>query len=356
MAPPEFDNVFVCYTAPNFLKALYLAHEAHERGERSRILALFLRGRTHPALADTSGIDWAEVAILEHTHRHVPILARDRRNWPLLARKLATKLVLKARRELLHRAERRSVLAEVARGRRVFLFLERTHFSNLILRRRTCTLVEEGCATYRPYRVRSARSLAVEERYPGEHPNVTEVLLQRPEHAHERIRAKVRPFQLRYRELPAPVRARMLRGFPLELPPCERPRALIVGQAWSVSSVPLARALDFYRRLAGRLASRGFAVHLKPHPNESPAAYAGLELHLLDPRIPLDAFELRDGPPPFDCAVSVLASSLNDAPHLARRSLCFIEGEVVVEDLLAADLERVERECEKRLAALLARA
>ncbi len=354
MASPEFDNVFVCYTAPNYLKALYLAHGAHERGERSRILGLFLRGRVHPALSDTSAIDWAEVAILEHSQRHVPILARDRRDWPHLARKLATKLVLKARRELLHGAERRRVLAEVGRARRVFLFLERTYFSNLILRRRACTLVEEGCATYRPYRLRSRLSLAPVERFPGEHEHVSEVLLQRPEHAHPRIRDKVRPFELRYRELPCEVRERILRCFPLELPASDGPRALIVGQAWSVSSVPLERALDLYRRMAALLAARGYAVHLKPHPSESPRDYAALGVHVLDPRVPLDAFELRDGPPPFDCAVSVLSSSLNDAPHLAARRVCFLEGEIVVEDLQPADLERARAQCEARLAAALA--
>lgn len=353
MAAPEFDNVFVCYTAPNYLKALCLAQRAHARGERSRILCLFQRGRTHPALVDTSAIDWAEVGILEHAHRHVPILPGDRRDWPRLARKLATKLVLKARRVLLHGAERRRVLAEVGRGRRVFLFLERTYFSNLILRRRACTLVEEGCATYRPYRVRSARTLALEERFPGEHVRVSEVLLQRPEHADARIRAKVRPLALQYRELPRDVRERILRSFPLELPPCVAPRALIVGQAWSVSAVPFGRTLELYRRLAGLLAARGYAVHLKPHPNEEPAAYADLGLHLLDPRVPLDAFELRDGPPPFACAVSVLSSSLNDAPHLAKRRVCFLEGEIVVEDLEPADLERAQRECEERLASVL---
>lgn len=354
MASSEFDNVFVCYTAPNYLKALYLAHLAHERGERSRILGLFLRGRAHPALADTSAIDWAEVEILEHVQRHVPILASDLRDWPRLARKLATKLVLKARRELFHGAERRRVLAEVARARRVYLFLERTYFSNLILRRRACTLVEEGCATYRPYRLRSPFALAARERFPGEHERVTEILLQRPEHAHPRIRDKVRPFELRYRELPREVRERILRSFPLELPANGLPRALIVGQAWSVSPVPLEQALELYRHMAALLASRGYAVHLKPHPSESPEDYAGLGVRVLDPRVPLDAFELRDGPPPFDFAVSVLSSSLNDAPHLAAKRECFLEGEIVVEDLRPADLERAREQCDARLLAALA--
>jgi hypothetical protein len=116
------DNLYVCYTAQNYLKALYLAHQRFLRGERSKILALFVRGAEHPTFFATSAVFWADVEHVPHDHRYVRVLPQDRRAPLRMARVLGHKARLKLQRWHSARPERARVARRgAARAARVSL-------------------------------------------------------------------------------------------------------------------------------------------------------------------------------------------------------------------------------------------
>ena len=339
-----YDNAFVCYTVQNYLKALYLAYRRYEEGERSKILALFYRGTAEPSCLDGGPVFWADVEHVPHANRYVRILERDRTRPLVYLTKVVEKTFLRVVRSF-KRAERALVLRAVEGAGKVHLFLEGTYFSSVLLKRRTCTLVEEGLTTYRPYG-RPAR-------FAGEHENVAEVLLQHPEKACEAVRRKAQRLELRYDRLPSEVRHALLGLFGVETFR-RRPRtAILVGQAWSCSSVTLEDVLELYGRIAHALTSRGYAVVLKPHPIEDRRRYARIGCRMLEPRIPLGVFDLMDDPRPFDVAVSILGSSVADSARLARTVVSFVPGDTVVEDVTSPMLEEVRSRVDGVLAAAL---
>lgn len=351
------DNLYVCYTAQNYLKALYLAHERFQRGERSKILALFPRGAEEPSFFATAAVHWAEVEPVPHDHHYVRILPTDRAAPLRLARVICKKVRLKLQRWRTARPERQRLLAEARRVRRVFLFLERSYFSSFLLRHVRCELVEEGCSTYVPFRRPAPlRWLVPADRatqVPGEHPNVECVWLRRPELASPRVRPKVRRLELDYGALPVAARAVLRRLFPLEAPPPRARAALIVSQAWCWSSIPAERVLARYAEVVDLLRRHGFTVWFKPHPAEDPQTYAALGCRLMNRRIPLDVLELDGGITSFACAFSMLASSLDTAPHLAKHVVTVFDARVPVEHVDPAAFERGADDGIARLAALL---
>lgn len=339
----SYRNVFVCYTVQNYLKALYLSYLQHQLGERSKILALFYAGTADPGLLQSAEVFWADVEHMPHRNAYVRILQRDPA-W-LRARKAAHKGLLSLSRLLLKAGERKRLLASLAQAERVFLFLENTYFSAFILKHRVCTLVEEGLTTYKAYRPASWQ----QPRYPGEHRNVSEVLLQHPQLAAESIRHKTRRLDLDYGGLPADVRRVLLRVFGLEDFTRQPHTAIIVGQAWARSSVDGQSVARLYRKIGAVLRSQGFDLVFKPHPSEDPSDYADLDCRLINPRIPLEVFDLRDDGSSFDHAVSILAGSLGDARRLARRKTCFVQSDLVVEAVPQALIDELEQSAEATL-------
>lgn len=349
------DNLYVCYSAQNYLKALYLAHQRFHRGERSKILALFARGNEEPSFFATSAVHWAEVEHVPHDHHYVRILARDRAAPLRFARLLGRKARLKLQRWRSARPERERLLAEARRATRVFLFLERSYFSTFLLRHVRCELVEEGCSTYVPFpraapaRWFTARADAV--RHPGEHRNIDQVWLRRPELASPRVSSKVRRLELDYRALPVATRAILRTLFPLEAPADPARAAVIVSQAWCWSSIRAERVLARYAEVVALFRRHGFTVWFKPHPAEDPDTYAPLGCRMLNRRIPLDVLELDGDGVSFACAFSLLASSLETAPHLAQRIVTVFDARVPVERVDPAEFERGAEDGIARLAA-----
>lgn len=353
------DNLYVCYTAQNYLKALYLAHQRFLRGERSKILALFVRGAEHPTFFATSAVFWADVEHVPHDHRYVRVLPQDRRAPLRMARVLGHKARLKLQRWHSARPERARLLAEARRARRVYLFLERSYFSNFLLRHVRCELVEEGCSTYAPF-LRSAParwlvSAADQLCHPGEHRNVEHVWLRRPELASPRVQSKVKQLELDYSALPLATRAILRQLFPLEAPSGPGRHAILVSQAWCWSSIDAERVLAWYGDLAALLRAHGYTVWFKPHPAEDPALYAPLCCRMMNPRIPLDVLELDGRTAPFAIACSMLASSLDTAPHLARHVVSAFDAQLQVERVTLDAFERGAAEGRERLTALLER-
>jgi Alpha-2,8-polysialyltransferase (POLYST) len=339
-----FDNLYVCYTAQNYLKALFLAHDRARNGERSKILGLLARGAVIRSFFETAAVDWVEVEPMIHDHRYVRILPSDRRSPVRLALRIGEKARLKLARWRRARAERERLLAEARRARRVFLFLERSYFSNFLLRHVRCELVEEGSSTYAPIqrplaeRVRGPRAKRLF--HPGEHANIDRVWLRRPELAGPGVEHKVGPLCLDYRRLPASVRAVMQRIFPLEHPTGSERCAIVVSQAWCWSAIDPERVYALYAEVVSRLRERGFSVWFKPHPAEDQQVYARLGCRMMNPRIPLDSLELLGRDAIFDCAFSLLASSIETAVHLARRVVTVFDARVVVERLRERDFEQ----------------
>ncbi|MFO1009742.1 MAG: polysialyltransferase family glycosyltransferase [Planctomycetota bacterium] len=336
----KYANAYLCYSPQNFVKALRLAHAAHARGERSKILAWIGPELADAPFFDGRGVSWADVEVRRHPHRYVRLLDRDRARPLVLAGKLARKAWSRARR-VLATTETRALLAALADAEDVHLFLETTWYSDAVLRERRCTLVEEGVASYLP--VRGLARADGSPRYPGEHPNVRRVLLQRPDAAPPSVRAKVEPLELDYAALPADARRELLALFGMEHFAARGRAAIVVGQAWSCSSVEPDSVRGAHARIVAELGRRGFAVHVKPHPNEDADAYRALGAELLDPRLPLEVFELLERPHPFECAVSLLSSSLANAPRLARRVYRPEDGALVVEDVTPERFDELAR-------------
>lgn len=338
------DNLFVCYTAQNYLKALYLSYRRSCGGERSRILALMNRGAAEASFFETRHIDWVEVVPMLHEHRYVRVLPMDRAAPLRFAKKVGEKIGLKLSRWHRARSERQHLLSQARRAKRVFLFLERSYFSNFLLRHMRCELIEEGSSTYAPFgRSWGGRLLAKDaapQRFPGEHRNIERVWLRSPERAMPAVRAKATPFDLDYHALPERIRAVMLRLFPLAVPPANEPAALLVSQAWCWSAIEQTRVLEFYAEIVARLRGSGLSVWLKPHPAEDPATYAALGCRILNSRIPLDSLELHGRDALFDCAFSLLASSVETATHVARRVVTVFDPSVIVERVTAEQFER----------------
>ncbi|MCC7170166.1 MAG: hypothetical protein IT459_06945 [Planctomycetes bacterium] len=351
------DNLYVCYTAQNYLKALYLAHQRFQRGERSKILALIPRGAEEPSFFATDAVHWAEIEHVPHDHHYVRILPRDRSAPLRFARLLGRKARLKLQRWYAARPERERLLAEARRATRVFLFLERSYFSTFLLRHVRCELVEEGCSTYVPFRrAAPARWFAPPADamlHPGEHRNVAQVWLRRPELASPRVRPKVRKLELDYSALPIATRSILRTLFPLEAPADGTRAAVIVSQAWCWSSIPAEHVLACYAEVVALLRRHGFTVWFKPHPAEDPSTYAPLGCRMLNRRIPLDVLELDGGGVSFACAFSMLASSLETAPHLAERVVTVFDARVPVERVEPDAFDRGAQDGIARLAALL---
>lgn len=355
--PRALDNLYVCYTAQNYLKALYLAHGRFERGESSKILALFPRGAEEPSFFTTAAVFWAEVEHVPHDHHYVRLLPRERRAPLRLARAFGHKARLKIQRWHTARPERARLLAEARRATRVFLFLERSYFSNFLLRHVRCELIEEGCSTYVPFR-KSAPARwfapAVDQlQHPGEHPSFEHVWLRRPELASPRVAPKVKPLDLDYGALPTSVRAVLRTLFPLEVPADGSRCAVIVSQAWCWSAIDATRVLARYGEIVALLRTHGFTVWFKPHPAEDPATYASLGCRSMNRRIPLDALELAGRESSFACAFSLLASSVETAPRLARRVVTVFDARVPVERVDPMEFERGAEEGLARLATTL---
>ncbi len=329
----RFDNVFVCYSTQNYLKALHLAFRGYENGESSKILVLTCATDSRLRLVRPDLVFWAHVEHEVHDNRFVRITGRDRRRPHALLGKTLHKVGIRARRGLLRRAQLRRVLDHVDEGGRVFLFLERNYFSDRILARRRCTLVEEGISSYLPHRGDGEKK--------GHHPNVDAVLLRDPDRARGVVPEKIRPLELDYQSLPVRVRSALLSLFGLGEFQRAEDSALIVGQAWSCSSVPVRHAVELYRAWIAALRDRGRSVWFKPHPNESRRAYADLDCELLDPTIPIEVFDLIEDGPAFGQAFSALRSSVAMSRQLAEHVACVVDEDMVVEDLQRADFDRI---------------
>lgn len=355
----DVDNLFVCYTAQNYLKALYLSYRRTCDGERSRILVLMHHGAFEPSFLETRHIDWVEIVPMLHEHRYVRVLPKDKAQPIRLAKKVGEKIGLKLSRWHRARMERRHLLAEANRAKRVFLFLERSYFSNFLLRHVRCDLIEEGSSTYAPFLASWGERLAAKDaalrRFPGEHRNIDRVWLRRPERAIPAVRAKAIPFDLDYHALPERIRNAMLRLFPLAVPPANEPAALLVSQAWCWSAIEQPRVLAFYAEIVARLRASGLSVWLKPHPAEDPATYESLGCRMLNSRVPLDSLELHGRAELFDCAFSLLASSVETATHVARRVVTVFDPSVIVERVTTEQYERASEIALENLEAVLRR-
>ncbi len=334
----EHDNVFVCYTPQNYLKALYLAYRAHEEGQRSKIIALFVRDIGKPSFLCADAVYWADIEYMPHSNGYIRVFDHDKKRPAVYLSKLARKACSRFFRFAFQSGERSRLLRAVGRTSRVYLFVESSYFSTFLLSRRVCTLVDEGLATYKPYRTRALGP--GDWQFPGEHPNIDTVLLQYPELAADAVRSKVQPLELRYRDLPRDVREILLPLFGLDTFRREERSMLLVGQAWSYASVDFAEILEFYRAVIDLFQERGYRVWLKPHPSESIESYQSLGCEIIDPCMPLEAFEFRGEDHPFEVAVSLLGSSLANVPHLARTNLSFLNG-VVVEDVRRESLSAI---------------
>lgn len=106
----KYENVYLCYSPQNYVKALYLAYFTHLRGERSKVLALAWSGDGGRAFFDAEPVFWADVEDLVHEHRYVRLLARDRLRPHVFVGKLALKAYFRARR-VMNRAARQSLMS-----------------------------------------------------------------------------------------------------------------------------------------------------------------------------------------------------------------------------------------------------
>lgn len=345
------DNLFVCYNTQNYLKALYLSYLEHEAGRTSSILALVNEEAASPSFFDTRLVTWAVVEYWVNTNPYIRILESDKRHPLILLKKVVQKAYLKAHRTLMKSGERKQLLEALAGSEKVHIFLERTYFSHHILKHRKCVLIEEGLASYRPYPIRLLSPFS--ERFPGGHQGIQEVLLQHPERAEGSVRAKAKLLELNYAALPREVKSALLAVFGLEEFQRDDRSAIIVGQAWGQSSVEFAETAELYDLVARWLESRSYTVYLKPHPSEELAKYEALNCRILDPLIPIEAFELIEGEYAFDCAVSVLRSSLTNSPRLARSVLSLVRQEILVEELSPSILNEMKLRASTDLAAAL---
>lgn len=344
----SYEHFFVCYTTQNFLKALVLAYQRFEAGESSKILLLLRPEQRLESFLEQESLWWTTIEFIEDDNPYVRVRRSDRARAAQLLGKLSRKAYFKLRRKLFKGGQRQHILDIVDEGRRVYLFLEKTYYSNHILAHRPCVLVEEGLATYRPYASRLGEGHST--RYPGSHPNVQEVWLLRPGDADASIAHKVRPVDFDYAGLPPQVGAAIRRLFgslPAHLPsPC----ALIVGQAWCCGNIEFSQVLELYERLIEGLHRMDLEVHLKPHPNEELKVYQGLPCKLLSPARPLELIGVNVEAPPYALAVSVLGSSMTHIKGVAQRKLALLDEELIVEELRDAHMAVALDNLEGRLA------
>jgi hypothetical protein len=327
--PVTYSNVYVCYSLQNVLKALYLSWFRMERRERSKIVAicppdvlsLFRAGAEHAA--------WVDVEFVPDTSPYTRILFQDRKRPVRLFAKVAAKFVKRIQRQLMKGSERRRILSLLCDCERVFLFLERSYYSDFILRERTCTLVEEGLSTYKPYPQWS--SWRSRNRFPGEEANVDAVLLKYPEQAIGAVRKKADRVEFNYQSLPLGPRKDLVAFFGLRAPTSSGRTAVIVGQAWSCSPANWESVLAFYAKLIDELSASGYAVCFKPHPIENVDDYQVMNCQVLQSKVPIEVFDLLEDVPAFDLAVSILECSIDGVSRIATRRICLIEGDLLVE-------------------------
>jgi hypothetical protein len=333
----SFDNVFVCYSAQNYLKALYLSHEEHEKGRSSKLILLMNRKFIQQMYIENKPIYWAVIEYLEDTNPYVRVLESD--STPRHLQKLICKTYLKLKRAVLKGEERRQLLEAVDEGERVFLFLERNYYSSCILRHRSCTLVEEGLAAYRDYPPVLLSGSGGE--FPGSHEGIDEVWLQHPERAHGRAAEKARQVEFNFEALPSEAKQALLEIFGMKDLELKQPAAIITGQSWGCSSVKFADILTLYARVEDCLRANSLEVYFKPHPHEDLRNYHGLTCHVLEPLVPLEVFGMRDDAPLFECAVTVLGSSLTSLSPLARNIVRLHPSEVIVEEFKQSMLDKM---------------